>query len=312
MKIGIGIGDLAGRPVDIDSLVAQTQRAEDAGFHSAWLANIFGFDALTAAALCGRETRRIELGTAVVPTYPRHPYAMAQQALSVGAATRNRFTLGVGLSHQIVIENGLGLSYAKSYSHMKEYVAVLASLVRTGKVDFDGELYRVHAQVNAPGAKPCPILIAALAPKMLALAGSVADGTVTWMTGPKTLAAHTVPRVREAAEAAGRPTPRIVAGLPIAVTNDTAEARQTASKLFRVYGMLPSYRAMLDREGAQGPSDVAVVGDERAVCEQLDALAASGVTELMAVPFPVGPRESHDSSLARTFACLSARAQAST
>src|SRR5262245_4830654 len=172
MRIAIGIGDIAGRPADVASLIEQAQRAEREGFASVWLANIFGFDALTVAAVCGRETKRIEIGTGVVPSYPRHPYAMAQQAMSVHAVTGHRLALGIGLSHKIVIENMFGLSYEKSYTHMKEYLGVLAPLVREGKVSFQGEQFRVTAQLAVPGGKPCPILIAALAPKMLALAGS--------------------------------------------------------------------------------------------------------------------------------------------
>jgi alkanesulfonate monooxygenase SsuD/methylene tetrahydromethanopterin reductase-like flavin-dependent oxidoreductase (luciferase family) len=137
------------------------------------------------------------------------------------------------------------------------------------------------------GRRPCPILIAALAPKMLALAGREADGTITWMTGPKTLREHTVPRICEAASAAGRPTPRVVVGLPIAVTADIAAARAAAARTFQIYGMLPSYRAMLDREGAEGPANVAIVGDEGAVGEALGHLRDAGATDLLAVPFAV-------------------------
>src|SRR4029079_2561833 len=157
-------------------------------------------------------TSRIELGTAVVPTYPRHPVAMAQAALSAAAISRGRFSLGIGLSHQIVIEGMLGLSFAKPYSHMREYLAVLGPLVRTGQVSFVGDEFRVTANMAVPGEARCPILVAALAPKMLALAGRETDGTITWMTGPKTLREHTVPRICEAAAAAGRATPRVGGG----------------------------------------------------------------------------------------------------
>src|SRR5213596_1852310 len=129
MKIGIGIGDIAGAPAGADGLIAQAKRAEADGFASGWFANIMGMDAIMAAALCARETKRIELGTAVMPTFPRHPHAMAQQALSAQAIAGGRFTLGIGLSHQIVIEGMLGLSFAKPYSHMKEYLAVLGQVL---------------------------------------------------------------------------------------------------------------------------------------------------------------------------------------
>src|SRR5919197_2443598 len=163
MKIGIGIGEIAGAPAGVDGLIAQARRAEADGFASGWFANIMGMDAIMAAALCARETRRIELGTAVVPTFPRHPHAMAQQALSAQSAARGRFTLGIGLSHQIVIEGMFGLSFAKPYTHMREYLAVLAPLIRDGAVSHTSDAYRVNVQLSVPGARPCPILLAALA-----------------------------------------------------------------------------------------------------------------------------------------------------
>jgi F420-dependent oxidoreductase-like protein len=288
MRIGIGIGEITGVPATVDNLIAQAQRAERDGFASGWFANIFGFDAIMAAALCGRSTSRIELGTAVVPTYPRHPTAMAQQALSAQVACGGRFALGIGLSHQLVIESMFGLSFAKPYSHMREYMAVLAPLIRAGSVSFSGSEFRVNANLAVAGATPCPILLAALAPKMLALAGREGEGTITWMTGPKTLREHTVPRINEAAAQAGRPAPRVVVGLPIALTTDIAAAREAAARIFQIYGGLPSYRAMLDREGAEGPADVVMVGDASALGEQMDRLRAVGATDYLAAPFPVG------------------------
>lgn len=288
MRIGIGIGEISGAPAGVESLIAQAQRAEQDGFASGWFANIFGFDAIMAAAICGRATKRIELGTAVVPTFPRHPTAMAQQALSAQAACGGRFALGIGLSHQIVIETMLGLSFAKPYSHMREYLAVLGPLIRSGSVSHQGEEFRVNANLAVAGAPPCPILVAALAPRMLALAGREAEGTITWMTGPKTLREHTIPRMSEAAAKAGRPQPRIVVGLPVAVTDDVAAARETAARIFQIYGSLPSYRAMLDREGAEGPADVAIVGDAATVSEQIGRLRDIGVTDYLAIPYPSG------------------------
>jgi F420-dependent oxidoreductase-like protein len=298
MRIGIGIGEIGGNPATIDGLIEQARAAERDGFASAWLANIFGFDAMTVCALAGHATQRIELGTAVVPTYPRHPLAMAQQAMSVNAACRGRFSLGIGLSHQVVIEGMLGLSFARPFSHMREYMAVLGPLVREGKVSHQGEEYRVQAQLSLPEVPPPQILIAALAPRMLRLAGEQADGTITWMTGPKTLREHTIPRISEAAAKAGKPAPRIVCGLPVAVCDDADLGRQTAARAFEVYGFLPSYRAMLDREGVAGPADVAIVGDEDAVGEQVEDLARIGVTDLLVAIYPTG--KDARASVART------------
>jgi F420-dependent oxidoreductase-like protein len=308
MRIGIGVGEIANQPATVDDLVEQVRSAERDGFASAWFANIFGMDAMTACALAGRETTQIELGTAVVPTYSRHPVYMAQQALSTNAACRGRFALGIGLSHQIVIESMLGLSWAKSYTHMKEYVAVLNPLFREGQVSHQGTEYRVQAQVNVTGAEPPPILLAALAPKMVALAGTEADGTITWMTGAKTLKEYLVPRITEAAAKADRGAPRIVCGLPIAICDDPNSARERAAQVFQVYGYLPSYRAMLDREGAAGPADVALVGDEKTVGAELDRLAESGVTDFLAAIFPGD--ESGRASVARTREFLIRRARA--
>ena len=287
MKIGIGIGEMGGSAVPLDELIGQAQRAERDGFASVWLNQLFGIDALVAAALVGRETSRVEIGTSVVPTFSRHPVVMAQQALTAQAASHGRFALGIGLSHQLVIESMLGLSYAKPFTHMKEYVATLAPLIRTGSVGYHGSEFRVHASVAVPQATPCSILLAALAPRMLALAGAEADGTVTWMTGPKTLQNHTVPRISEAAARAGRPRPRVIAGLPIGITNDRAAAHASAARIFKIYATLPSYRAMLEREGAAGPEDIAVIGDEDSVRTQLEHLASIGVTDLLAVPLRI-------------------------
>jgi 5,10-methylenetetrahydromethanopterin reductase len=302
MRIGIGIGEIAGTPATIDGLIEQVRAAERDGFASAWFANIFGVDAITACALAGRETERIELGTAVVPTYPRHPVAMAQQALSASAACGGRFALGIGLSHQVVIEAMLGLSFAKPFSHMREYMAVLRPLLESGAVGFQGEEFRVQASVAVTGASPPPILIAALAPKMLGLAGREAAGTITWMTGPKTLREHTIPRLREAAAAAARPAPRVVCGLPVALTADAAAARARAERAFQVYGGLPSYRAMMDREGVEGPANLAIVGDEKAIADQMAELEGIGVTDFLAAIFPVG--DDAPASVARTRAFL--------
>lgn len=135
-----------------------------------------------------------------------------------------------------------------------------------------------------------PVLLAALAPRMLRLAGEVADGTVLWMTGAKTVAEHVAPAVTEAARAAGRPEPRIVCALPVCVTDDAEEARALAAKRFEIYGRLPSYRAVLDREGAEGPADVAIVGDEDEVAARIEALAKAGVTDFVAAEYSPGTR----------------------
>jgi 5,10-methylenetetrahydromethanopterin reductase len=207
----------------------------------------------------------------------------------VQAASAGRFVLGVGLSHQIVIENMFGLSFEKPVRHMREYLSVLMPLLHDGKASFNGETISTEVGLGVEPRVAPPVVIAALGEQMLKLAGTMADGTVTWMTGPATLAAHTVPTITAAAEAAGRPAPRVEASLPICITDDVDAARTRAAQEFQVYGFLPSYRAMLDREGAEGPGDVAIVGDDTAVEKQVRALADAGVTEFVASIF--GSRE---------------------
>ncbi len=298
MRIGLAVGEMAGRAVEPDEFVEQVRRVESEGFATAHFANVFGFDALTAAALAGRDTERIEIMTSVVPTFSRHPLYMAQQALSTNVACRGRFALGIGLSHPVVIETMLGLSFEKPYTHMREYVEVLEPLLRQEAVAWDGSEFRVHGQLAVAGATRPSLLLAALAPRMLRLCGTRTDGTITWMTGPRTLREFTVPRLRDAAAAAGRPSPRVVAGLPIAVCDDPEQGRARAQRSFSLYATMPSYRAMLDREGVDGPGDIVIVGDEDAVGEQLDRLAEAGVTDFLAAMFPVG--EDGRASIART------------
>jgi F420-dependent oxidoreductase-like protein len=284
VRIGLYAGDMA-RVAGIDDFVAHIRQAADEGFATIWAPQTFSFDALTALAVAGREVDGIELGTAVVPTYPRHPMVLAQHALTTQSATAGRLALGIGLSHQIVIEGMFGYSFDRPVRHLREYLSVLMPLVHEGSVECRGETVAANGSVSVPGATPFPVLVAALGPQMLRLAGSVADGTITWMVGPETLASHVVPSISAAAEAAGRPPPRVVVGLPACVTDDPAAARERAARNFSIYGTLPSYRAMLDREGAAGPEDVAVVGDEEVVGEVLERLAKAGATDMVAAEF---------------------------
>jgi F420-dependent oxidoreductase-like protein len=298
MKIGIGIGELSGKPVDLAQAIEQARQAEDDGFASAWAPNIFGLDGITVCALAGQVTERIELGTAVVPSYPRHPTTMAQQALTANTACQGRFTLGIGLSHPIVVEQILGMSYDKPFSHMREYVEAIGPLLRGDVLAHQGEEFRIQAQLGFPGSQPTSLMIAALAPRMLGLAGAQTDGTITWMTGVKTIREHVVPKINQAAEKSGRPAPRTVCGLPIAVCDDVDRARAIAAKLFVVYGTLPSYKAMLDLEGVDSPGGVALVGNEESLREQLGSLAEAGATDFLAAPFPAD--EDSQASMART------------
>lgn len=279
MRFGVNSGANPGYASDIDGLVARARDLEVRGFHSLWMANALGLDAINIQTVVGRETERIEVGVAVVPSFPRHPMAMAQQALTAQVASRGRFTLGIGLSHRPIIENMMGLSYQKPVRHMREYVSVLAPLLRGEPVHFEGEVYRVGGALDVAGAAPVPLLLGALGEQMLRIAGSLADGTVVGLTGPKTLANHVVPTIRAAAEAAGRPSPRIVASFPIALTNDPSAARELITQQMGMYAMLPSYRAMIEREGVAGPGDIAIVGDEHILDAAIDHLREIGVSD---------------------------------
>jgi 5,10-methylenetetrahydromethanopterin reductase len=289
MRIGIFISETSAERTTVDDLLERAAWADANGFTTGWVPHIpWSLDALTAVTLAGRETTRIELGTAVVPTYPRHPLALAQQALSTQAACDGRLVLGIGPSHPVVIENMFGLSYEKPAAHTREYVGVLDAASQGGQVRHDGERFHVDALLDVPGAKPVPILVAALAPLMLRLAGEATAGTITWMADERAVAEHVVPRIHAAARDAGRDEPRIVAGLPVAVCDDPDEARSRAARIFSVYEHIPAYRRMLDRGDAGGPADVAVVGDEATVTARLRAYAQAGVTDLAATVFPVG------------------------
>jgi F420-dependent oxidoreductase-like protein len=283
VRIGVFAGHTANGP--IDATVAEALAVAEEGFATFWLPQIFGMEALVALAVIAREVPRIELGTAVVPTYPRHPVTLAQEALTTQAVSGGRLVLGIGLSHQPVIEGMFGMSFDRPLRHMREYLDVLVPLLHEGHVSVAGETLTGRVGLEVHGATAPPVLLAALGPKMLELAGSVVDGTVTWMTGPATIEQHIVPVITRAAESAGRLAPRIGVGLPVCVTNDVDGARERAARTFEIYGTLPSYRAMLDREGAGGPGDVAVVGDEDAVRGQLEHLASIGATDFVANVF---------------------------
>jgi len=285
----VRIGVMFDTEVPFDEMVAQVASLRDAGVQTAWSSQIFGYDALTAIGAIGREVRGIDFGTAVVPTYPRHPVMLAGQALTVQAATDGRLTLGIGLSHQIVIENVYGQSFEKPARHMREYLSILMPLLEGEQVTFAGETLRASTFGPLQIATPAPpVLVAALGDTMLKIAGRLASGTVTWMTGPATIESHIIPTIRSAAAAAGRPEPRIGVGLPVCVTDDTDAARAKASEVFAIYGHLPSYRAMLDREGAGGPADVAIVGREAEVKDQVRRLADIGATDFCGAPFGSG------------------------
>ncbi len=295
------IGTLIDVDQPVPEVVTQLRRLHEAGFDHAFAVQIFGPDALTLLAAAGPQVPGIGLGTGVVPVYPRHPMMLAQQALTVQAATDNRLLLGIGLSHQVVVEGAWGMSFAKPGSYMREYLASLMPMLRGETVNSQGEQVTTNAflPITVPGATAPPVLVAALGPAMLKLAGTVADGTVTWMTGTETIASHVVPTIRAAAEEADRPEPRIAVSLPVSVTPDVDGAKERIRQEFSIYPGLPSYKAMLDREGAADAADIAFVGDEEAVAAAITKLADAGATDFVASV--VGDRDER----ARAFSLLS-------
>jgi F420-dependent oxidoreductase-like protein len=283
-------------------MIAQAQEAEADGFGSLWYASAIAGDPLVAMALAGRQTTAIELGTSVLQTYACHPMLQAARAIATASAMgRPGFTLGLGPSHQPVIESVFGMSYARPGQNTEEYIRVVAALLHGESADVDGDEWRVHS--GGRGIKPdqpVSLMISALAPRLLRVAGELTDGTILWMANAKAVESHVAPRLTKAA--AGRPAPRIVTGLPVAVHDDVAEARQAAAEQFAGYGLLPNYRRILDIGGADGPADAAIVGDEETVAREIERLFEAGSTDVWAAIFPVGADRA--ASRARTRALL--------
>jgi F420-dependent oxidoreductase-like protein len=298
----IGLPGLGSTP---DQIIRQAEKAEADGFSSLWYASAVGGDPVTAMALAGRATTSIELGTAILQTYACHPLLQATRAVAAAAAIGQpgRFTLGVGPSHEVVIHGMLGLSYEHPGRHTEQYIEVLAPLLRGEGVAFAGEEFRVRAG-PIPGAEEAGVqlLVAALAPRLLRVAGTHASGTVLWMATARAVGEHVAPRINKAAAEVGRPAPRIVAGLPVAVHDDVDEARSAAAEMFAAYGSLPNYARLLDRGGVSSPAEAAIVGDEESVTAQISALFDAGATDVWAAPFPVGSDRS--ASRSRTRALL--------
>jgi F420-dependent oxidoreductase-like protein len=284
--------------------VARAAEIEGGGLAAMWMGMAFGMDPTIALAVAGRATSRLEIGTSVVPTYPRHPVIMAQQARTTQSALGGRFTLGIGPSHAAMMSGNLGLAFERPAAHMREYLSVLMPLLEGHEVTFAGDEFRVDAAISVRSA-PVGVMVAALGPWMLRVAGELTDGTTTAWVGARTIASHVVPTITAAAEAAGRPAPRIAVGLPIAVTNDPDAARAEIARRMSWYGTLPAFQAMFDREGVAGPGEVALVGDETRLDAELDRLEEAGATDFVAQVQLVDPGAAE-----RTFDYLVARAAA--
>jgi 5,10-methylenetetrahydromethanopterin reductase len=266
-----------GRGVTLDQITANVEANRIAGYSSVWFSDGIGMDPLTLIAAVGSQVPGIDLGTAVVRTLPRHPMILAQQALTANAIVGGRLILGIGPSHKPAVESGWGLAFDRPILDMREYLAILRPLVAGQAVDYDGLRHSAHGDFSIDGGAGLPVLVAALGAQMLRLSGRYADGTVTTMAGPRTLAGFICPVIREAAERAGRPPPRVVSTLSICVTDDVVAARERAERGARRMAALPSYAALLEREG--GPPLLA--GSEDDLDEAVHRLDTAGVTDLL-------------------------------
>jgi F420-dependent oxidoreductase-like protein len=292
MRIGLMIGPELGRyRQKVAALIADAEAAERAGFSSIWVPQIPGdFDAFTMITLLGRATERVELGTAVVPIQTRHPIAMAQEVLSNQAVCEGRFTLGLGVSHHWVIEGMLGLPYERPARLLRDYLEVLnAALAGPGRVDVENDSYRVHSPMDVTDYAPTPVLLAALAPVMLRIAGEQASGTILWMADERAIGAHVVPRITKAA--AGRAAPRIVAGVPVTLCSkdEVDGARDRANRVLGHAEYSPNYQRLLEYGDATDVGDILAAGDEAAVVDRLRAFRDAGVTDLAVRVLALGP-----------------------
>ncbi len=261
--------------------VEAVKQLESDGFAGAFLASM-SHDAMTVLALAAGETSEIELGTFVTPTYTRHPVAMAQQALAVNAAAGGRFTLGLGLSHEVVIRDSWGLDFTRVVRHMREYLEILVPLMRGEVVHYEGEMFQVHSQVELADGDPPPVVVAALGPQMLRVTGRYADGTALWLAGPQWIEDVVIPELGGAARDAGKPDPRVIAGVPIAVTADPDGTRERISRAYAMYNTLPSYQRVIQGSGADDPAGVSIVGSEEEIEQALVRWRDIGVTDFYA------------------------------
>lgn len=310
MRIGIMIGPERGRYASkVERLVEGARWAEAAGYASIYVPQIPDeFDAMTAVALMGQATETIELATAVVPVQPRHPVALAQQALSTQAACGGRFTLGLGPSHHWIIDEMMGLAYDRPVAELRSYLDVLdVALAGPGPVDVENEHFRVHNPLDITDLTPTPVMVAALGPVMLRLAGERTDGTILWLADERAIGEYIAPRITAAAESAARPTPRIVAGVPVCVCADdeVETARARADRLLSEAEVSPNYQRLLERGDATSVADITAAGSEETVLARLRSFADAGATDVSIRVLPIGDnREELIASRDRTRAFL--------
>jgi F420-dependent oxidoreductase-like protein len=293
MRIGINGSSLIAMGAPLEQLVDHAAEAEAAGFTSYWLAQLGIPDALTAIAAMRGTTSTIEIGTAVIPTWSRHPLMLAAQALTVQQAIGPRLVLGMGLAHKPSVEATLKIPFVTPAKHMEEYLEVLLPALTDRKVSFTGDIWSAETEGlgGPPDVEPPTVMLAAMGPRMLKLAGERTTGSILWLSGPKAIAEQIKPALDKAAADAGRPTPRIVASVPVCVTNKPDDVKATVAAILVGYNDLPSYRGVMDTEGAGGPADVSLIGNEDEVRAGLAAFADAGATDFAAVELILDPAD---------------------
>ncbi|POX43090.1 LLM class F420-dependent oxidoreductase [Streptomyces sp. Ru73] len=283
MTVGAAI-DATGYDNQIDASVRLAEEAAAAGLRSVWFGQTFGADSPQLAAIAGRAAPGLQVGTSAIPVFGRHPLTVASQALTAQAATHGRYHLGLALGTKLLTEGGFGLPFERPVARLREFLTALRQLTETGSADFRGELLTAATPIPArvPGADTgVPLLVAAMGPQALRASGELADGILPYLAGPRALAEHIVPAVTAAAEAAGRPAPRIVALVHGVVTDDADAVRETAAERLAFYEQIPSYARVIELSGAKRAADVAVIGDERTVAAEVRRYRDAGATEVV-------------------------------
>jgi F420-dependent oxidoreductase-like protein len=293
MRIGVMVGPERGRyATKVERLVADATWAEGAGVATIWVPQIpDDFDAMTAATLIGANTSRVEIGTAVVPVQPRHPVALAQQALSTQAACSGRFALGLGVSHHWIIDQMMGLPYERPVPTMRAYLDVLdVALAGPGPVDVENDRFRIHNPLAITDLTPTPVLIAALGPLMLRLAGERTDGTILWLADERAIGSHVAPSITRAAAAAGRPAPRVVAGVPICLCRDDEidAAIERTNRILSEADVSPNYQRLMEHGDAREVGDILAAGSEATIEKRLRGFADAGATDVSLRIVPIG------------------------
>lgn len=284
VAVSMSIGVALSLPTPIDSAVQLAREAHEAGLRSAWFGQTFAYDSPTLAAIVGREVPGLHVGTSAIPIFGRHPLLVSSQAQTAQAATGGRYHLGLALGTKLLTEKAFGIPHERPIARLREFLTALRPLLETGSSDFHGELLTATTPLSAqvPGAEPpVPLLVAAMGPQALRVSGELADGILPLLAGPRALAEHIVPAVTAAAEAAGRPAPRIVAFVPGVVTADAERVRQTATESLSFYEQFPSYQRVIGLSGATRAADLAVIGDEEKVAAEVRRYREAGATEVV-------------------------------